>query len=344
MSPATLRDVAAVAGVSVPTVSKIVTGRFGNTRVAPATVERVRAAIEELGYVPNAIGRQLRERRTGQIGVLLHPYTGEENVAARLMLDGAFLVGLSEAAAAHSVPALVVYALPEGTEILPPSGYRDGRIDGLLIRCARRREEQLLAGLDPERLPVVTLWRQEARAGMGYADVDHRGGAYAAVDHLLALGHRRIAFFGPPQDDDNTHVPLRYQGYGAALAAAGIAPRPAWYATDQRAVLDALRAPEPITAVFSVTDVWADELARFLASVGIRIPDDLSLVGFDNIGCTDAISGGLTTIDHPIQVMTVQGVGNLLALIEGAPAEACRTIIPTHLVVRHSTAPPPTTA
>jgi DNA-binding LacI/PurR family transcriptional regulator len=100
-----------------------------------------------------------------------------------------------------------------------------------------------------------------------------------------------------------------------------------------------VRSPEPITAVFTATDLHAAELAGALATSGIQIPGDVSLVGFDDMVGADLIGGGLTTVRQPIQEMAVQAVRNLLALIEGAETEACRTVMPTPLVVRRSTAP-----
>ncbi len=139
-------------------------------------------------------------------------------------------------------------------------------------------------------------------------------------------------------DDDHAHFPLRYQGYCDALHAAGIVPRPEWRVTETTQVLQLMRGSDPITAAFASTELYADVLSHDLITAGLHIPGDLSLVGFDNSGGGGMIAGGLTTVDHPVREMTVQGVRNLLNMMRGAPAEECRSIVPTRLIVRHSTA------
>lgn len=208
MADVTLRDVAAAAGVSLTTVSKVVTGRYGNTRIAPSTVARVRKAISAVGYVPNAAGRSLRTGRTGQIGVLLRPYLGEDNPAARLLLDSALLIGLSDAAAAHNLP-LLIYPVPEGGEPHSPSQFFDGRVDGLLIRCAFRSEESFFRGFDANRLPLVTLWHHvvpgltmtisiSGRPTTGHSFHNYRGSLRSQLERRLS---------GRPIDSEGAESP-----------------------------------------------------------------------------------------------------------------------------------------
>lgn len=340
----TIRDVAAVAGVSISTVSKALNGRSAEYQVNARTVTRVQAAAEQLSYVPNNIARTLRVQRTGQIGAVLNdlyrPDAAQTDNAVLLTLDGAMLTGLKMAAQAYRLQGVVLYPNADETMLADPRRYLDGRIDGLLVRSSLRSDEALLRCLTPLRLPLVLMWRQSAPDHAGYADVDHRGGAFLAVQHLLELGHRRITYLGPDLGDDVTHFDLRYQGYGDALRAAGLQSRPEWHVRDAAGMLELLRGAEPVTAVFAVSDRRAAELATELDTVGVRIPDDLSLVGFDNVVNADLIAGGLTTVYHPIQEMATQAVQHLLALIEGAPAEECRSVTPTRLVIRRSTAPP----
>ncbi len=187
MARVTLRDVAAVAGVSVATVSKVVTGRYGNASIPPGTVERVRAVLAELKYVPNALGRGLQARQTGQIGVVLRPFPTVGHTPQLLALDGALLIGLSDAAAEHQLPGFVLHVL--GKDEVPLSTrYLDGRTDGLLVRSALLSDDPFLNSLNPAVLPLVTLWRQNERDGAGYADVDHRGGAREACHTFACSG------------------------------------------------------------------------------------------------------------------------------------------------------------
>jgi DNA-binding LacI/PurR family transcriptional regulator len=299
----------------------------------------VQAAANELGYVANHTARSLRAKRTGQLGIVLS-LLDAQSPSLLLTLDGGLLAGLSVAARECQLPAIVVYPQRDAAAPPNPAVYLDGRIDGLLVRCTTPEEEQLLTLIDPGRLPLVAVWRQIVPDGVGFVDADHFGGAYEAVQHLLNLGHRRIAFLGP-QDlvARDPHYRARYQGYLAAMQDAGQADLTTWNLGSVGEVLALTRAATPITAVFAVTDLDAAQLAGTLAANGLQIPRDLSLVGFDDIVGADVIAGGLTTVRQPVLEMAVQAVRNLLALIEGADAEACRSVLPTPLVVRHSTAP-----
>ncbi len=334
MAPVTLRDVAAAAGVSVSTVSKVVRGQAKGAQLSDLTVERVRDMVVQLGYVPNQVARSLRAQSTRQIGLVLGSMAVPGVTA--LTLNGGLLVGLSAAARECHLPAVVLY--PQDDAMADPSPYLDGRIDGLLVRCPKPTDEALLRLLAPSHLPLVAVWSQAVLPGVGYCDVDHHGGAMLAVGHLLELGHRRVAYVGPPLNYDDPHFAGRYTGYQQALREAGVLPQPEWHVADGAALLDLLVGPEPVTAAFATTDLRAAALAADLARAGLRIPEHLSLVGFDNLASADHIAGGLTTIHQPIAEMAAQAVRNLVALIGGAPAEECRTILPAYLVVRHSTA------
>jgi LacI family transcriptional regulator len=321
-------------------VSKVVSGQASQARIHPVTIERVRAVVRQMGYVPNQTARSLRAQRTGQIGVVMGgPY--HPDMPVTLWLDGTLLTGLSLAAREHHLPAMVLYPEADDEAVFNPARYLDGRIDGLLVRCVMRSEDRLLHLVDPARLPIVAVWRQSVPDNVGYADIDHYGGACLAVQHLLGLGHRRIAYLGPDLDDDNLHFALRYRGYCATLQAVGIEPRTEWHARENTGILALLRGAPPITAVFASQDLRAADLATALMAVGLRIPEDISLVGFDDFPDANLSAGGLTTIRQPISEMGTQAIRNLMALIKGAPASACRTLVPAPLVVRHSTAPPP---
>ncbi len=335
MGGITLHDVAAAASVSIFTASKVLSGKDATARIKPETADRVRTAAQDLGYVTNHAARSLRTNKTSQIGIVLSEPGAWE--AGMNPFDGALLVGLRMAALECDLPAIVLYPQGAGTDL---AHYLDGRIDGLLVRCALQSDEPLLHLVDPARLPVVALWRQDVPDGFGYADIDHRGGAIQAVQHLMTLGHRRIVCFDPEGDNEDIHFGLRYQGYGDALREAGIAPRPEWYVHDTATLLALCQRHDPVTAAFAVSDTFAEQLAVDLISAGVRIPADLSLVGFDDTARTPVIAGGLTTVSHPMQDMTVQGVRNLSALIDGAACERCRSLVSTQLLVRNSTAPP----
>jgi LacI family transcriptional regulator len=343
MATVKMRDVAAYAGVSVSTVSKILSGSAASKQIPEHTIERVRRTASQLGYIPNAIARNLRTQRTREIGVVLGQETYPQ--AAALTLDGAFLLGLMDAVVTHHLPGVVVYPREKSSTIANISHYLDGRIEGLLVRSStQHQEEQLLNLLARSPLPVVAIWTQDVPDTVGYVDVDHRAGAYQAVQYLLELGHRHIAYVEPSPVFKHPHFFVRYQGYQQALSDAQITFRPEWHVigVEREKIETVLQLPEPVTAIFTPNDITAGEVAKILSALHLRIPEHISLVGFDDIANAHLIAGGLTTIHQPIQEISMQAVSNLTALIGGATVAESRTVLSTSLVIRNSCAPPAT--
>jgi LacI family transcriptional regulator len=333
-----LRDVALAAGVSVSTVSKVVSGTAESARIPPATVARVCKVVAELGYVPNHTARTLRGRSTGQIGIVLYgPYSRDPGLSS--WIDGTMLTGLIIAAREQHLPALVLYP-QHGDEVNQhPGRYDDGRIDGLLVRCLYQSEHRLLESIDPARLPIVALWTQRVPAGVGYADVDHYGGAILAVEYLLSLGHRRIAYIDTEEGDGNPHFAARYRGYRAALHAGGLSAQPERSIHDRQGILALLQSANPITAAFVPQDAHAAQLVEWLRARDVRVPEDLSVIGFDDFPGATFVVGGLSTVQQPVTEMTVQAVRNLRALIAGAPLEQCRSVVSARVIARQTTGP-----
>ncbi|GGJ28080.1 LacI family DNA-binding transcriptional regulator [Deinococcus roseus] len=348
MTIVTIKDVAKAAGVSQATVSKVLTGNSPEYRVSRDTVERVRKAADELGYVPNVSAQNLRSKRSGLIGVVLNEFDSsgrsmhlklnsqlDSIQTIHLTFDGSLLSGLTEAARIHNT-AFVVY--PESTHPSEDIGSRflDGRVEGLILRTNPTTQHPLLTRLDPRRIKMMALWTQDVPPGVGYADIDHKSGAAQATEHLLSLGHQKIAFFGPGEHSGNAHFSLRHQGYRAALQKAGLTPDPELHTEDPQKVIGLFRAGK-LTAVVGATDLQTIMLHGDLVQAGIRVPEDLSLVGFDNILGAEFIAGGLTTVHHPTQEMAAAAMNGLMALIRGETVSKCRTIVPTHMVIRNTT-------
>jgi LacI family transcriptional regulator len=255
----------------------------------------------------------------------------------RLSLEGGFLLGLTEAARQRGVPGVVIYPT-DPSQSLDTTRFLDRLTDGLIVQ-SDPWGENLLRDLDPARVSVVGIWTQEVKDGMGFADVDHSGGAIQATTHLLELGHRRIAVFGPAQAKmkKNENFRYRHQGYQDALMQVGIALNSRWYAENHHDVLRLMKE-EQITAVFAMNDRRAIEMITALQGFGVRVPKDLSVVGFDNALGTDLVAGGLTTVSYSVLELGQVALENLLRLIQGKPALQCRTVISTNLIVRRSTA------
>ncbi|GGO25403.1 LacI family DNA-binding transcriptional regulator [Deinococcus humi] len=336
-----IKAVAAASGVSPATVSKVLSGR-AEYPVRTETAERVRQVARELGYVPDVAARNLRTRQTGQLGVVLEAVGPSEpdnllgepeaSRAVSRTFDGAIMAGLSGAARELDVPALVVY--PGGQQLART--YLDGRVDGLLVSCDPLRGHDLLERLSGTALPVVALWSEQVPPGMGAADVDHAGGAAQAVNHLLELGHTRIAFYGGGQASGVEHFQRREAGYRGALAAAGLTALPPLH--DGTALVEAVRRGT-VTAVFAETDLGAAAAFQALSGAGLSVPQDVSLIGFDDIQGAEYIAGGLSTVYHPAAEMAAEGVRLLLEQLAGHPPR--QVLLPTRLVLRDSTGPNP---
>jgi LacI family transcriptional regulator len=330
------RDVATLAGVSRTTVSFVLNDR-PDANISAATRERVRAAAAQLGYQPHAAARGLAGGRSHTIGLVLRQ--SPEQVAEDALLAET-LRGISGAARAHGYRVLV-----------EPFGAHDGdygdlirsnRADGLVISGPRvdDAELQLLAAAGA---PIVV---QGSLPGLDApsVDVDNAAAARGAVRHLLDLGHRRIACV-TNASLSYTAARDRLHGYRAALADAGIAPEDAlvaqadFSAASGRRAMAQLLERDGITAVFVASDVVALGAIAAIREAGRRVPDDISVVGFDDIPLAAYFDPPLTSIRLPAHDLG-RAVGSALLDRIAGRAVAARTVLPTELVVRSSTGPP----
>ncbi|WP_129339608.1 LacI family DNA-binding transcriptional regulator [Cellulomonas endophytica] len=327
----TITDVAEAAGVSVATVSKVVNQRYG---VAVETSERVQAVIDRLGYESSLVARSLRSHRTHVLGVLVaefEPFSTE------------VLKGTSEAICGT------------GYELLAYSGGgRAGQQPGWERRYLSRLSGTLIDGailVTPtlvdagDGVPVVAIDPHAGPTHMPTVDSDNLAGAVAATEHLLALGHRRIGFLGGREDLESSR--LREEGYRLALAAAGIPVDPALvriggYRKDSatRPAHELLTLDEPPTAVFAANDLSAIGTLEVARGLGLRVPEDLSLVGFDNIPESALTDPPLTTVHQPMQRLGFEAVQMLLQLLEGRADTPTHVRLDTSLVERRSTGRP----
>ncbi|WP_328583611.1 LacI family DNA-binding transcriptional regulator [Streptomyces sp. NBC_00370] len=332
----TIRDVASQAGVSVATVSKVLNERHG---VAVSTVERVRAVIEQLGYESSLVARSLRNHRTNVVGVLvwaIEPYSAELLKGAARAIKG---TGYE----------LVVYSTGgEGGGHIGWERRYLSRLSGTLIDGAVLVTPTVSAeGIGS---PVVAVDPHVGGDAVPTVDADNFRGAQLAVEHLLALGHRRIGFLGRPPRDLESGKQREY-GYRAALEAAGIAfdpelVRAAGYEESEstEAARQLLELPERPTAIFAANDLSAISTMEVALTLGMTVPDDLSVIGFDNVPESTMVRPGLTTIEQPLQLMGQRAVEMLLEVLAGREPSQRRLRLPTRLVVRESCAPPPLSA
>lgn len=328
----TIVDVAQRAGVAISTVSRAVNGRAG---VSPNTLKRVQAAIDDLGYEPSFVARSLRSERTNVIGVLaadIVPFSAE------------VLKGVAEAMS--STPfELVVYC--GGSAVKP--GWEQAymsRLSGTLTDATILITPSVAEVASPN--PVVGIDPYSAAADFPSVTVQHREGGALATQHLIDLGHRRIGLISGPAGT----VPAdeRAEGFREAMNTAGYAIDPCLVVEGgfrRSSALDVIRQiltlPERPTAIVAANDLVALDVLRVAAEIGLSIPDDVSVVGFDNIPESALATPPLTTISQPLHQLGIRAVNLAVETLEReAPATAPERItLPTSLVVRSSTAPPP---
>jgi DNA-binding LacI/PurR family transcriptional regulator len=326
-----MADVAAAAGVSHQTVSRVLNG---HPSVSAATRQRVQAEIEHLGYRRNLAARALVTRSSLIVGV----------VVSNLYLSGpaGALLGLERAARQRgywvSVAGLREHSSAEAGRAI--SHFIDQGVDGVV--AIAQTDESLRGAVEAAGdCPLLLITSGDAPAGNLVVDLDQRGGARQAMTLLLGLGHRRIAHVaGPPND---LHARARLTEWRACLERAGLPPGPLvqgdWSSqSGYQAALELLVGPDLPTAVFAGNDHMAIGLLRGFHDAGVAVPGRVSVVGFDDIDTSDCAIPPLTTIRQDHDALGRAGLGLLIDLIEGRqPASA---LVPAELVVRASAAGP----
>ena len=331
MSPRiTIHDVARTAGVSVATVSKAINGRDG---VSPSTLEHVQEVVARLGYESSLVATSLRRRRTDVIGVLVAEF---EPFAVQL------LQGVSAALQGTRFDVLAYAGSVSAGEHVGWERRSLSRLGGTLIDGAILVTPTTTPAQGA--VPIVAIDPNAGPDGPASVSVRNVDGAFAATTHLISLGHRRIAHLRGRTDLESAHQ--REEGYRRALEDAGIGFDPALVAdggyraaastAGATALLD-LAAPP--TAVFAANDLSGIEMIRVAVERGLRVPEDLSVVGFDDVPEAAAHIPQLTTVRQPLIEMGAEAVRVLLAMLDGGPQEHVR--MPAELVVRASTAAAP---
>jgi LacI family transcriptional regulator len=307
-----IRDVAARAGVGVGTVSRVLNDGPG---VAEETRARVRAVMEELGYRPSPTARNLSLGRTQTLGVIA-PFFTSPSVVERLRgIDD--VIGHS----AYDLTLFNVETPDQRRDALGRFARRD-RLDGVLVISLPLRDAEVRA-LNRDGVPTVLV--DVDHASLPHVAIDDVRGGRLAGEHLVEAGHERVAFIGDLEDNPFGFASSerRLRGLRAALAAAGV-PLPATYVrrapfgreAARRLTGRLLELRRPPTAIFAASDVQAFGVMDAAARAGLDVPDDLSVVGFDDIELAGAI--GLTTVHQPLRESGRRGAALLLRALEGA--------------------------
>lgn len=330
---ATIRSVASEAGVSISTVSNVINGR--HEQMAPETLERVRTAMERLGYQPNHLAQSLVTNRTATIGLIMSEVTNALYTPATVGAEAAcrdagysLLLANSEDMASERRLVEVMRAKRVDALILFSISYLDIANDHLLRAQAEGTPIVAINRQLPPDAPISAVW------------FDHFGGARQATQHLIELGHRRIAHLAGPQHRFTGQQ--RRRGYESALCDAGIELDPALVVEGDysfgsgEALMERLLAERP-TAVFVGGDAMALGALRALARLGVRVPDDLSLVAFGNPDFVQFATPAITTVDLPVAAAGRIAVELALARIKHRDEREVRTL-ESALLVRDTTA------
>ena len=334
VAPARIADVAARAGVGIATVSRVLNGHSG---VRSSTRERVVAAIEALNYRPSSLARSLSLQRTMVVATLLPWFT---NPSAVQRIRG-IVDGLSS-----SKYDLMVFDIE--SEARQRRAFelfdRGDRADGLLVVSTLPPESEV-ERLRAAGIPCVLI--DAVHASFPSIAVDDVAGGEIATRHLVELGHRRIALIGdPPPEFRFDWSRDRTRGYERALAAAGIEAREDFVREGTRLphvaraiAAELLSLPERPTAVFAASDTQAIGVLEAARGLGIEVPSQLSVIGFDDIEVAGYV--GLTTVRQPLLESGRRGAQLLLDMLAGRVVKPLCELLPLELVVRGTTGPAP---
>jgi LacI family transcriptional regulator len=322
----------------------LVLNKVPGASISEPTRQRVLQAANQLDYHINAAGRSLRRQRTGTIGLIVRQPPG------RLSAD-AFLPPVIEGITSVTGPAglrLLIEPLDPSRPVTYVNLVREGHVDGLIF--GTHADDAEFVGLHAEDVPIV-LWGRLPDSQLRFVDVDNAAAARSAVEYLISLGHRRIACItNAHPSGDVGEAAGRLRGYREALEAHGLVAgkdliRFGNY--HERSGLEAmqslLRQDVPPSAVFVASDEVALGALRAARDAGLRIPEDLALVGFDDIPITRYVMPALTTVHVPAREIGARAASILVSMLEDGPTQSS-VLLPTELVVRDSTAPPRATA
>ncbi len=337
----TIYDVARRAGVGIGTVSRAING---SPQIRPETKQRVMDAIRELGYTPHTMAKRLATKRIGIIAAIMPFYTGH--------FYQELLRGIQKSLTEFEYDLLVHFVdKPEKLNAYLDRTLSEKRCDGLLV-ISMDIPGEYVDKLQNARLPVVVVDRGHDR--LDCIQVENERGAYLATQHLIRSGHQKIGMISGNRHSEPAKQ--RYQGYVRAMQKANLTVKPEWFvsadmleATPQIQQNDGFNihagrvamkrllqmGDDRPTAIFAASDILAIGAMRAANEAGLRIPDDLAVIGFDDIELADYLS--LTTMQQPMYEMGKMAVDRIMEKIEAETEEVRQFRLSTRLIERGST-------
>jgi LacI family transcriptional regulator len=328
----TLEQIATIAGVSRATVSRVINT---DPNVSEKTRARVMRVIQEFNFQPNRAARSLAGGRAGVIGLVIPVGVGTIFAEPFFSL---LIQGVTSESNSRDVSTMLWLAEPDYERRMITKILYNGLVDGLII-SSTTSDDPLIEAICRSHMPFVIVGRYPCQDELNYVDSDNLNGALQAVEHLLGLGYQRIATISGPQ---NTAVGLdRYQGYVQTLHQHGMPVLPELVVesnfTDQGGYTAMQQLlPQHPDAVFVASDWMALGVMRALREVGVRVPEDIALVGFDDIPLASQTMPPLTTIRQQILQMGALASQVLLDLLDNPGSHPLHKVLPTELVVRAS--------
>jgi LacI family transcriptional regulator len=330
--PVTIYDVAREAGVSMATVSRVVNG---NPNVKPTTRKKVLAAIERLGYRPNAVARGLASKKTTTVGVIIPDISS--------LFFSELARGIEDIATMYKYNIILCNSdqrLEKELQLI--NTLLEKQVDGLLFMGPEIKEDHLQA-MSTASVPIVLAATRDADNILPAVTIDHFQAAYDATKVLIDHGHQRIAMITSPPNDPLDGL-LRFEGYKQALADAGIkldeqlvAPGNYFYESGLRIMNGFLQLPEPPTAVFAASDEMAIGAIHAVQDAGLSVPKDIEVVGYDNIRLAEMVRPRLTTVVQPMYDIGAVAMRLLTKFMNNEHVEEHVVLLPHRIEYREST-------